>query len=57
MLGQNLALCEGNFDHFQGQKTRFLGFLKVHLEMFSSCLGIVFGFKRSTFSRSFSLKG
>ena len=50
ILGQNLALWEGHFDHFQGQKSRFLGFLKVVLEMFRSCLGIIFGLKMLTFS-------
>ena len=40
-LRPNLALWEGHYDHFQGQKTRFLGFLKVGLELFRSCLGIV----------------
>ena len=57
ILRQNLALWEGNFDHFQGQKTRFLDFLKVVLEMFRSCLGIIFGLKRLTFGCIFSSKG
>ena len=50
-------LNKGHFDHFQGQKTRFLGFLKVVLEMFRSCLGIIFGLKRLTFKCIFSSKG
>ena len=57
ILCQNLALWEGHFDHFQGQKSRFLGFLKVVLEMFRSCLGIIFGLKMPTFSCIFSSKG
>ena len=57
IFGQNLALWEGHFDHFQGQKTRFLDFLKVVLEMFRSYLGIVLGLKRPTFSCIFSSKG
>ena len=57
IFGQNLALWEGHFDHFQGQKSRFLGFLKVVLEMFRSCLGIIFGLKMLTFSCIFSSKG
>ena len=57
ILGQNLALWEGHFDHFGGQKSRFLDFLKVVLELFRSCLGIIFGLKRSTFRCIFSLKG
>ena len=45
ILAQNLGLWKGHFDHFQGQKTRFLGFLKVALELFKSRLTIVLGFK------------
>ena len=45
---QNLGLFEGHFDHFQGQKTCFLNILKVGLELFRSCLGIIFGFKIAT---------
>ena len=37
------------FDHFGGQKSRFLDFFKVVLELFRKCLGIVFGLKRPTF--------
>ena len=44
------------FEHFQGQITRFLGFFKVGLELFRSCLGIVFGLKRPTFKCIFSSK-
>ena len=55
ILGQNLALCEGHFDHFGVKKSRFLDFLKVGLELFRSCLGIVFGLKRPTFRFIFSL--
>ena len=57
ILDQNLTLRGGHFDHFQGQKSRFLGFLKVVLEMFRSCLGIIFGLKRPTFMCLFSSKG
>ena len=57
MLCQNLGLWEGHFDHFGGQKNRFLDFLKVVLEMFRSCLGIIFGLKRRTFMCIFSSKG
>ena len=46
---QNLALWEGHFGHFGGQTSCFLGFLKVGLELFRSCLGIVFVSKRHTF--------
>ena len=56
-LDQFLARQEGNFDHFQGQKTRFLDFLKVGLELFRSYLGIVLGLKRPTFRCIFSSKG
>ena len=52
ILCQNLGLWEGHFDHFQGQKTCFLDFLKVGLELFRSCLGIVFGLKSHTFYTS-----
>ena len=57
ILGQKLALWEGHFDHFGVQKSRFLDFLKVVLEMFRRCLGIVFGLKSLTFSCIFSPKG
>ena len=59
ILGQNLnlALGEGHFDHFQGQKTRFLGFFKVGLELFRSCLSIVFGPKIPNFRCIFRSKG
>ena len=49
-LTQILALWEGHFDHFQGQKTCFLDFLKVGVELFRSSFGIVFGLKMCTFS-------
>ena len=45
------------FDHFGGQKSRFLDFFKVVLKLFRKCLGIVFGIKRRTFACSFSSKG
>ena len=32
-----------------GQKSRFLDFFKVVLELFRKCLGIVFGLKMPTF--------
>jgi len=57
IFGQKLALWEGHFDHFGGRKSRFLDFLKVVLEMFRSCLGIIFGLKRLTFGCIFSSKG
>ena len=57
VLGQNLVLWEGHFDHFQGKKTHFLDFLKVVLEMFRSYLGIILGFKSLTFRCIFSSKG
>ena len=56
ILGQNLALLEGHFDHFGGQKSRFLDILKVVLELFRSRLGIIFGLKSATFRRIFSSK-
>ena len=49
ILGQNLALEGGHFDHFWGQKSHFLDFFKVDLELFRSCLGIVFGPKMPAF--------
>ena len=55
-LGQNFALWEGNFDHFQGQKSRFFDFLTVFLELFGSCLGIIFGLKSPNFSYIFGSK-
>ena len=57
ILGQNLALLEGHFDHFGGQKSRFFDFLKVGLELFRRCLGIIFGLKSASFRRIFSSKG
>ena len=54
---QKLALWEGHFDHFGVQKSRFLDFLIVVLEMFRRCLGIVFGLKRLSVRRIFSSKG
>ena len=42
---------------FRVAKTRFLEFLKVGLELFRSCLGIVFGLIRSTFRGIFCSKG
>ena len=56
ILAQILALCEGHFDHFQGLKTHFLGFLKVGSELFRSCYGIVFELKRPTFKFVFRSK-
>ena len=43
--------------HFGGQKSRFMDFFKVVLELFRKCLGIVFGLKMPTFWSIFSLKG
>ena len=57
ILSQNLALLEGQFDHFGGQKSRLYDFLKVGLELFRRCLGIIFGLKSATFRRIFSSKG
>ena len=57
IFGQNLALWEGHFDHFGGKKTRFLGFFKVGLELFRSCLGIIFELKMHNFSFIFRSKG
>ena len=48
---------EYHFDHFQGQKTRFVDFLKVVLELFKSCLGIIFDLKSHNFRCIFSSKG
>ena len=39
-LSQNLYFYEGHFDPFQGQKTCFLKFLKIILELLKSRLGI-----------------
>ena len=55
--GQNLALWEGHFEHFQGQKARFLDFKKVGLGLFRSCLGIIFGLKTLICVCVFSSKG
>ena len=57
ILGQKLALLEGHFDHFGGQKSRFFDFLKVGFELFRSCLGIILGLKSLTFRCIFSSKG
>ena len=57
ILGQKLALWEGHFDRFAGQKSRFLDFLKVGLELFRSYLGIVLGLKWPTFMCIYSSKG
>ena len=57
IVGQNLALWEGHFDHFGGQKSRFFDFLTVVLEMFRSCSAIIFGLKSPTFKCIFSSKG
>ena len=57
ILCQILALREGNFGHFQGQKTGLLGFMKVGVEMFRGCLDIVFGFKSPNYRFVFSSKG
>ena len=57
ILGQILAFWEGHFDYFQGLKTHFLDFLKVVLELFRSCLGIIFDHKRRIFKFIFSSKG
>ena len=45
------------FGHFGVQKSRFFDFLKVGLELFRSCLGIIFGLKSLTFRCIFSSKG
>ena len=45
------------FGDFGSTKSRFLDFLKVVLEMFRSCLGVIFGLKMPTFSCIFSSKG
>ena len=44
------------FDHFGGQKSRFLDFFKVVLELFKKCLGIVFVLKRPTFGFIYTSK-
>ena len=49
ILCQNLDLWEGHFDHFCGKKSCFLDFLKVVLELFRSCLGIIFFLTSPTF--------
>ena len=53
----NLALREGHFYHFRGQKSRFLDFLKVVVEIFRSYFGIIFGLKMLSFRCIFSSKG
>merc|ERR1711923_307945 len=54
---QKFALGEGHFDHFGVQKSRFLDFLKVVLELFRSYFGIVLGLKWPTFRCIYSSKG
>ena len=54
IVGKILAFWEGHFDHFQGQRTCFLEFLKVGLELYRSYLNIVFGLKMPTFRCIFS---
>ena len=44
------------FDHFVGQKSCFLDFFEVVLELFRKFLSIVFGPKRPTFGCIFSSK-
>ena len=39
------------------KKSNFLGLFKVVLELFRSCLGIVFGLKKPTFGCIFGSKG
>ena len=56
IYGQILALGECHFDNFQGQKTSFLDFLKVALELFRSWLGIIFELKTPIVRRIFSLE-
>ena len=34
------------FDNFGGQKSRFLDFFKVVLNLFGKCLGFIFGLKK-----------
>ena len=43
IFGQILALWEGHFNHFWGQKSGFWDFFKVVLELLRKCLDIVFG--------------
>ena len=45
------------FDNFQDWKNHFLDFFKVGLELFKSCLGIVFDRKSRMFGCIFILKG
>ena len=49
MGSKNLVLCEAHFDIFSGQKSRFLDFWEIVLELFGSCLGIIFDRLRSNF--------
>ena len=46
-----------NFWPFQDQKTCFLDFLKVSLDLFGNGLGIIFGFEKPSFNCIFSTKG
>ena len=45
------------FWQFWGRKSHIRDFLKVVLELFRKCLGIVFDLKRPTFGCIFSSKG
>ena len=56
IFGQNLTPWDGNFGHFQGQKSHFLAFFKVFLELFRKCLGIVLVLKRHTFGCIYTSK-
>ena len=44
----NLAVLRGNFDQYGGQEGRFMDFIKVVLELFKKCLGIIFELKMHT---------
>ena len=61
IFGQNLLILEvlmGYFHNFWGQEIRFLEILKVVLQLFKNCKGIIFDLKRPTsFLCIFSSKG
>ena len=57
ILGQNFGPLRGSFWPISGSKNPFSGLFKVVLELFRSCLSIIFGFKRPTFCVFSARKG
>ena len=57
IFGTNICPTGGSFWPFSRLKNPFQGVLKIGLELFRSCLGIVSGLISPTFRRFFRLKG